>query len=255
MRSKILIVVVAVALGLTAAFFAGRYIQSARLRLEADAKPVEVLVATQDLAPGMTVADLAEQGLVTSVEVPGQFVSDGAVSSLGVIDGQVLASPVAKDEQLTRARFSYASQAGLAFTVPKDYLAVAIGNNAVIGVAGLLQPGDFVAVIATFEEDGGGLEAITTKFVIPKARVLAVGTSLSSTESTVGTTGSAILSADRVAEEDRATPNTVTLALSPADVEKIIFAEEAGRIRLALLGPGAADVPATQGATYPKVIE
>ncbi len=256
MRSRILVVVVAVLLGLTAAFFAGRYIQSARLRIEADAQPVAVLVATADLAPGMTVEQLAEAGLVTTAEVPAQFVSDGAVSSLSAISGQVLSTSVAKDEQLTRARFDYASQAGLAFTVPQDHLAVSISNSAVIGVAGLLQPGDLVVVVATFEESAGEADTAVTQIIIPKARVLAVGSSLSSMESSIGPAANgSILAADRAADEARVIPDTVTLALSASDVEKVVFAEQEGYIRLALLGPGAADVAPTAGVTYANVLE
>lgn len=253
MRSRILIIVIAVVLGLAAAFLAGQYIQSARLRIEADARPVEVLVATQDLSPGMTAEQLAEDELVTTVEIPGQFVSDGALSTLGTVAGQVLSSPVSKDEQLTHARFDYASQAGLAFTVPQDYLAVSISNSAVIGVAGLLRPGDSVVVIATFEETSELATAIT-KIIIPKARVLAVGSSLSSVEATVAV-GGGLLSSDRAGDDTGMVPNTITLALSPQDVEKIVFAEREGNLRLALLGSGATDVPATVGATYEQIIQ
>jgi hypothetical protein len=43
--------------------------------------------------------------------------------------------------------------------------------------------------------------------------------------------------------------------LSPADAEKLVFAQEQGKVWLALLGSGTTEVPATPGQRFPGVIE
>lgn len=257
MRSRVLILVAAAIVGLAAAFLAGRYINAARLKVEAQAKPVEVLVATKDLPQGMTAEQLFSGGYVEKRAIPAQFVASGAISSSSAVEGQLLAASVSAGEQLTKARFSYASQAGLAFSVPEDHVAVAMADSEVIGVAGLVRPGDFVAVIATFESGSNAVADAETRIIIPKARVLAVDDSLSSIESTAPATEkkSSVLSGGGKTMADKTAPATITLALSSADAERLVFADEEGAVRLALLASGVTDVARTSGTRYPAVLK
>lgn len=256
MRSKILILVLAIALGLLATFVALRYINAARATVEAQDRPVDVLVAQQDLPAGMTADEIMAEELVKLVSIPRRYVSDGAISSTAAISGRVLTAPLARGEQITSSRFSLPAAAGLSFAVPQDYVAVAMPNTASRGVAGLLRPGDSVAVYATFEPDGG-LEAAVTKMVLRKARVLAVGTSTTPVEPNQNAeteNENARLGAPARTQDDDVA-STVTLALSPLDAEKLVFATEQGQIWLALIGSGTTEVPATPGQQFPAIIE
>lgn len=256
MRTKIIVLVVAVLLGLAAAYAAVNYIEGARSTIEAGEQPVQVLVAQQDLPAGLPSEELVDNEYVVLVEIPRRFVADGAVSSTAVIAGKLLTVPLTKGEQITEARFSLPTEAGLSFAVPEDFVAVAVNNNASRGVAGLIRPGDSVVVYATFAPSGG-LEEAVTKLMLPKARVLAVGASTSSLDETAAeetNDGAGGLTGTRAAERAEA-PSTITLALSTADAEKIVFAEEQGSIWLALLGPGTTEVPATPGQRFPGVVE
>jgi pilus assembly protein CpaB len=257
MRSKILILIVAIALGLLAAFVALRYINGARAEVEAEDRPVDVLVAQQDLPAGMTAEELAGEKYVVLVSVPRRYVADGAISSTAAITGKVLTAPLSRGEQVTNSRFSLPAAAGLSFAVPEDYVAIAMPNTAPRGVAGLLRPGDSVAVYATFEPEGG-LEEAVTKLVLRKARVLAVGSSTTpgaqeSSDEEQQTT--ARLGGSPASNQEDEVPNTVTLALSPSDAEKLVFANEQGKVWLALIGSGTTEVPATGGEQFPDIIE
>ena len=260
MRTKVLILVAAIILGLIAAVSAARYIDSARGRVEAQEQPVDVLIAQQDLPSGMSGEELIGQELLKLQAVPRRYVSDGAISSAVAIEGKILTVPLAKGEQVTGSRFSLPSAAGLSFAVPSDYVAVAMPNSADRGVAGLVRPGDHVVVYATFEPTGELAEAVT-RLILRKARVLAVGS-----------TTTALSSSSTDEEEDAAptgtltgqtsggssageVPGTLTLALSPADAEKLVFAQEEGKIWFALLGSGTTEVPATPGQRFPGIIE
>lgn len=239
MRSKVLIIVLALVLGGLAAVFAATYLRSARTDIAAQNQPVEVLVATQDLPRGLTTEELMQRKLVELRKVPRQFVSADAISSLRGVESQVLAVPIGTGEQITRTRFSYPQDAGLAYSVPEDLVAVSAEVNEVSGVAGLLKPGDYVIVYATM--NGGarrGDETARTVVLIPRARVLAVGnkigveSSASLSEQSQQSKGGALNGRGTTGSD---VPKTVTLALTTAEAGKLTFAQEEGTTRLALL--------------------
>jgi len=251
MKSKVLILVLALVMGVVATFFAIRYLSSATQRLEAEAEPVKVLVAAEEIPRGMSAEELVEKGLIVTQEIPRMYVSSGAVSQISSIEGQVVSSPISKGEQVTLTRFQYAAQAGLSYGVPEGFVAVAIPSDAVKGVAGLLKPNDTVMVAATFKPGPNGEEAFT-KVLLPKARVLAVGASVGAeaeddeikTTSGLGSRGS---------NDQEQIASTVTLALTPADLEKLVYAEEQGSVWLALLPATATDIPVTAGRSLDTV--
>ncbi|MDH4139161.1 MAG: Flp pilus assembly protein CpaB [Coriobacteriia bacterium] len=251
MRTKIVILIIAVVLGLFAAFAAVNYVESARSAIAAEEQPVEVLVAQQDLPAGLSAEELIDEDYIALAEMPRRYVADGAVSSIAVIEGKLLTAPLTKGEQVTTGRFSLPTEAGLSFAVPEDYVAVSLPNSASRGVAGLIRPGDSVVVYATFE-----IEDAVTKLILPKARVLAVGVSTTSVlgDSEGEEAGGIAPTSSRAAAKDEVS-STLTLALSPADAEKLVFAQEEGKVWLALLGSGTTEVPGTPGQRYPGVIE
>ncbi len=257
MRSKVLILIAALALGLLAAFATGRYLSDARSQIEADAEPVAVYVATQDLPKGMSSGELLDKGYIKTQEVPRRFVSDGAISVSAAIADQVLASDVAKGEQLTKARFQLRTQAGLGYTVPADYLAVMIPGEGVRGLTGLLKPGDYVAVLATFEPDEGRIEDAFTKIILRKVKVLAIDsdTTESAETSPTASGGGGVLGGGSRTGTIADTLNSVTLAVTPVEAEKLVFAREEGRVWLALISSQSTSVPATPGIRYPQAIQ
>lgn len=251
MRSKVLIVVLAVILGGVAAVLAAGYLQSARTDLAAQNEPVEVLIAQQDLPRGMTARDLIERKLIIVKQVPAQFVAADAVSSARIIENQVLATPVSAGEQLTRSRFEYPAEAGLSYSVPEGLVAISIAVDDVTGVAGLLKAGDSVVVYQSFEPDGRA--SAITKVAIAKARVVAVGanTSAAAKEESKDEGGGLGGQADEGRTENEY--QTVTLALDPKDAEATAFAQEFGTIHLGLLPQNAEPSPKLAPTTYKTV--
>ncbi len=271
MRSKIIVLVVALVLGGLAAVMAAQYLDSAKTRIQADAEPIEVLVAQEDIPRGMSADELIERKVIVREAVPRQFVAADAVSSARAIEGQVLATGLSAGEQVTKARFQYPSQAGLAYSIPEGLVAVAISNDSVKGVAGLLKPGDFVMVVATFEEpteedkEADRQQTATpkkdtiTRILLSRVRVLATGGTIGAEAAADPAAGDdrGVLAAQRdtdVAGETVA-PSTVTLGLSPGDVEKLVFAEENGKVHLALLGATDQAIPPTGGRTFQTIFK
>lgn len=255
MRSKILVIVVALILGGIAAVLAANYLRSARTDIAAESEPVVVLVASEDLPRGLSAEELISKGLVVEQEVPRRFVAADAVSSERAIANQVLAVPVSAGEQLTKTRFQYPSQAGLSYTVPEDFVAVSISVDDVTGVSGLLKPGDNVVVYATFKPEGQDAEGESTPdftmTAISRAKVLAIGAETSAEPSTSSNDqedeNAGLLASNRAQNESGAggegNYRTVTLALSVEDGQRTVFAAETGSIYLALL-PRNAEEPA-----------
>jgi pilus assembly protein CpaB len=245
MRGKLLIGLAAILLGVAAAFLGLTYLNTAAGRLTAEQRPIEVLVAAQDIPRGTTAEELVSKKLAVVQKVPARYVADAAVSSARTIEGRVLASPVSKGQQLTNAFFQLPADAGLAYGVPSNYVAIAIPTDEYRSVAGLIKPGDQVAVIGTVQL--GQDDKTQTHILVPKARVLAIGKDVGSGEQPKPTgktqTG---LASNQTQQQQNALPKSVTLALSPADAERIVFVEESGKVWLALL-PGSATAGATAG--------
>ena len=239
MRSKVLIIVLALVLGGLAAVFAATYLRSARTDIAAQNQPVEVLVATQDLPRGLTTEELLKRKLVELRQVPRQFVSADAISSLRGVQDQVLAVPIGTGEQVTRTRFAYPQDAGLAYSVPEDLVAISASVDEVGGVAGLLKPGDYVVVYATVKGGArrGDTQTSRTVVLIPRARVLAVGDQIgieasNSLADQQKKSGGALGGGD---SREVNTYKSVTLALTTEEASKLTFAQEEGKTRLALL--------------------
>ena len=254
MKSRLLILAVAIALGITAALITARYLDDATARLNAEAEPVQVMVATQDVPRGMTAEEMLAEGYVQLEEVPRRYVADGAVSAQGTIEGKVLAASLSAGEQLTLARFRYPNAVGLSYSIPEGFVAMSIAADDVKCVGGMLKPGDYVLVAVTLDP-GPEDEGAQTQILLQKVKILAVGEQTDPDPEPVSTEAEPTGLAASSRNEQKTSALTVTLALAPADVEKLVFAEEQGSVWLALLPATATDVPATDGRTLQSVFE
>jgi len=254
MRAKIVILVVALVLGGIAAVLGVSYLNSARGTIASESQPIEVLVAQDNLPRGLSIEELMQQGLVKTEQVPRRFVAADAVSSARIVEGQVLAVPLSAGQQLTKAGFQFASQAGLSYTVPEGFIGLTVAVDDVSGVAGLLKPGDNVMVFATLKPKNGNDAAYTTQ-LIPKARVLAVGSSVTAEQSPTSETRQTgvLSSASQSASAAGSAYRSITLALSVIDAERVAFVEELGVLQLGLLSQTAAATSTVAPTSFSNV--
>jgi pilus assembly protein CpaB len=135
--------------------------------------------------------------------------------------------------------------AGLPSMIPQGMRAVSVRVNDVVSVAGFVQPGTHVDVLATGNEGSGNERQTTT--VLENVLVLAVGKSL-----------------DRNVTADAQTAPVITLAVSPDDAQKVALVSQEGRIQLSLRNPvdtKKGGISATRsssvypGATPPVAVE
>ncbi|MDP1809521.1 MAG: Flp pilus assembly protein CpaB [Actinomycetota bacterium] len=247
MRQRGIVIIIAILMGLLAAFMVTRYTGQAKTAALARAKMVDVITAKDNAPRGLTLDALFSRQLVEVKKVPREYVPISALGAKSDMGAKVLAVDVDAGEQLTAAKFKPAKEAGLAFTVPADKVAVAIPIDDMKAAGNLVKVGDLVNVVGTAKGPEG---ADMTKTFLQKVSVLAVGSSL---ENPVGgsQTGLAAASAPSGTNGGR----TVTLALSQADAEKLIFMQDQGRIWLTLLPSGKAAAVTTVGQTIDSVFK
>lgn len=251
MKSKVAIVVVALVLAGAAAFFAGRYLQDARSNIASESQPVEVLVAQEDVPQGTSADEMIAKKMVVLQDVPRRFTAAGAVSTPKAVEGMVLATPLTRGQQLTPDQFAAPAVAGLAFSIPKQQLALTIPVDEVNGVGGLVKPGDHIVLYATFSPGPKG-EKDLTKLLLGDAKVLAVGTSLRTDQAAQNSEKGGLTSSR--SEKSSEPAKTLTLAVAPEDVERVVFAEETGRVWCALLPATTQEIPDSSGQTIRTVV-
>jgi pilus assembly protein CpaB len=145
-----------------------------------------------------------------------------------VIDRGLIAS-VVENEPLVESKLApRASGAGLPPSIPQGMRAMSVKVNEVIGVAGFVVPGTRVDVMVTIRQQNDSMARI----VASNVQVLTAGTRYDQDN----------------AKDGKPIPSTVvTLAVAPADAERITLAQAEGQIMLALRNPLDVDPTATNG--------
>lgn len=248
MKPRFVIIVVAVILGVVATLGVNGYLAGIKKQAVEEQKTVKVWVAASDIPKGTSIEDIQEEKFAELKNIPQRYVASQAMSSIRNIEGQVLSVDISVGEQLTVGKFKHPSEAGLSFSVPKDFIAVSIPYDEIKGVAGMVKPGDLLTVFSTFNPGPDGEDA--TKILLQKVQVIAVGATVGAekTREKERTVGAAEASPSETQDQ-----KTVTLALKPAEAEKVVFAQENGKIWLGLHPTNFAEAATTKGITLKTV--
>src|SRR6266576_5627792 len=176
---------------------------------------VEVVVAVNDLQVGAKLEDrdIRLTRFPQSVVPPGAFTKKNQVLGRGVV------LPVSRGEFILPAKLAAANAgSGLPSLIPPGMRAVSVRVNDVVSVAGFVQPGSRVDVLATGNQGGGNDRQTTT--VLENVAVIAVGKNL-----------------ERNPIGDTQPAPVITLLVSPDDGQRLTLASQEGRIQLALRNP------------------
>jgi pilus assembly protein CpaB len=233
-RNTRLLIVLIVALGAAgiASFAAWHAVRTMPARVVA-VPTVQTVVAARSLPLGTLVgpSDLKLVAWPATSVVPGAFRTTDAVVNRGLVAG------VAENEPLTAAKLAPAGTGGgLAPTIPEGMRAISIRVNEVVGVAGFVQPGAHVDVVAVVR---GDTSSTVSRSVLTNIKVLAAGTR-----------------ADQVRANVNApqTPTTVvTLLVSPSEAERLALASSEGSVTLVLRNPLDTGDVATEGTRLPAL--
>lgn len=226
MRDKRLIIVIACAVvfGLVAAILAGRYLSNVEGRSN------KIVVAKVNIPLSTMIR--AEQ--VTIQQLPREATPDGAFTAPEKLIGRVSITNIGAREPLTELKLAPAgSEAGLTGVISEGFRAITVKVDEVVGVAGLLQPGawvDVVAVVSPQEQSSG--QGPTSKIVLQHIKVLATDQNIDTEKK-----DAKILSA-----------KAVTLQVLPEQAEKLALAQAEGKLQLVMRNSVDKDDVQTAGA-------
>jgi pilus assembly protein CpaB len=198
------------------------YVRDIRDKALAGTDPVEVLVAKGKIPAGMTAVQASAKGLLGRQQLPKVAVLDGAVGSVDALSGKAAVVDIYKGEQIVAERFASPDEGRGLLPIPAGQQAMSVEVDVPPGVAGYIQAGDHVSVIAKIDNPEP-----KTQFVLQNVQVLTVG----------------LRSADDGAKKGkglaRDTDSIVyTLAVTPAGAEKLAYAVLHGKVYFTLLPPG-----------------
>jgi pilus assembly protein CpaB len=178
-------------------------------------RSVQVVVAADDIQVGSKLADRD----VRLAVLPQSSVPPNAFSRKSQVLGRGAVLPITQGDFILPSKLAAEDAgSGLPSMIPPGMRAVSVRVNDVVSVAGFVQPGTRVDVLATGNE--GGNERQTTT-VLENVAVIAVGRSL----------------LDRIITGETQTAGVITLLVSPDDAQKLTLASQEGRIQLALRNP------------------
>jgi Flp pilus assembly protein CpaB len=208
LRGAAVFLALLLAFGATIAVFL--YVKGVRQEAKtANVGTVAVIVSKVDLPVGTKMDTLITQGAFTTQDIPQDALVQGVVTDLGQIRGQTTSYPILAGEQISTLRFQgTGGVAGGPIGIPDGFEAITLPLETPRQVGGILTRDSHVTIFATF--------ATQTIVLVPDAVVLKADTLLA------GQAGGNL---------------NVTLALKPADAQKAILAQEAGKLWFSLLPP------------------
>lgn len=240
-RTVLLIAAVVVAALGTALVFL--YANRAEERAQAGAEPVQVLVATVGIAAGTTGADISQSGAVELRSLPAASIPPGAISDLTPVADLVAISTIFEGQVLLQPMFGTQQQASGGLTLPEGTMAVSVSLGDPQRVAGFVRPGSDVAVFLTVA-GAEGEEEDQTAVLLERVPVVAVGPSTVSTSTT--TEG-------QTSNTEEIPTAILTLALDQEQAQKVVQADSAGTMYLALLNDESAVDPERPGTTTANI--
>jgi len=226
MRSRGMVGLVAFALATIATFSIFLYVHGVKRKAETGGAQVAVIVSKKDIPAATNLDVLISSGVFTSETIPKTDMVQGAVTSLEQLKGRRTSVPILAGEQIPVARLQGSTALpGGTFGIPVGYEAMTLSLDPTRIVGGLVQTGDHVSLYAAFQPPVTSYETVT---LVPDVRVLRIQKPSAGQPATTGT--------------------MITMALKPSDAQKVVFAQENGKVWIGLQPPGQTGVrvPPTQ---------
>lgn len=211
---KLRVIVLPLLVGLLTTSLVYYYIKQMEAR-SIFARTVDVVVTSQNIPA----KSLLQENMLTIKQIPEDLVNANVLSSKAEALNKITTVPLAEGEIVLKTKLATdIEKTGLAYYIPDKKRAITIAVNEIIGVSGFAQPGDFIDVYSTFPGSIAGKEK--TILVLENLPVLAVARDTDTT-------------ADKAVKDIKAY-TSITLAATPEEACRLIFAEERGHLRLVL---------------------
>lgn len=247
-QRRTLILVAAIAIGALASFLVWNYVNGVQDEAFNNAEQVPVYLVKESIPRGTPGLDAAQ--MIVKENIPRKFKPSNAITSIEDISGKVAVSDLVPNQVVVSDMFVDASdplaRATFAERLTKvggskdkpaeDQVAISINVDSVHGVAGLIQPGDYVNIMMAprSSADGASTKNGTTfdaRYLYQKAIVLAVG---QNAVPQAGAAASATPSEDPNAAQPENNAGLITLMV-PAKAAQYIASVEPSLIYLTLV--------------------
>ncbi|HWM14007.1 MAG TPA: Flp pilus assembly protein CpaB [Gaiellaceae bacterium] len=139
----------AIALAAVAVLLVFYYVAQERGRLQEDQELVPVWVATKNIPSGTSGAELESGNYIEKAEVERSIVAPGALLEPQDVATKIVSEPVYKGEQVSQLRFRSQAERGVRAQLTGNLRAFQVPGTEHQLLAGTLQEGDRVDVVAT----------------------------------------------------------------------------------------------------------
>jgi pilus assembly protein CpaB len=238
-------IIISILFGIFAGIFIWLYLSSRERELLQIADVRTVVVAAIDILPGTAI----EENMLTEASVPLKFVQPSAFASAREVVGQIAAIPIQQGSQVLGTAMTGVGR-NLATKVPRGMRGISIAVTDVTGISGLLAPNNYVDVIATVKlgsAPGASNQRTFVTTLFQNVLVLAVGDDLGE----VRVRGGDQDALAALAQQERQRFSTVTLALTPQQVQDLILAQDVGDLSLSLRSFREGETPASLTRSSP----
>jgi len=220
-RRKVLLAVAAViaALGTLLVFL---YVRGADTRADERYEAVQVLRVVKPIAAGETVEAAQAAGKIETSSVSQKDQLPDALTSTEDIQGKVAVTALYPGEQVLSSKFG-ATGSATGLTIPKGKIAISVNLTDPSRVAGFVNPGDKVAIFMTGTDAAGSF----SRMLLPKIQVIGAGTTTMVATTTTDPEG--------VATTDELPKTLLTLAVTQAEAERVLYGTTNGELSFGLL--------------------
>lgn len=184
---------------------------------------VPVVVAKTDIKE----LELIDDRKVQMITVPRKYRMPGVFDKQEQLYNTIAAMPIKKGEQITKPRITYpGARSGLSrqVSIGKRAMSVQISEGQAVGK--LIKPGDRVDILTLIDYAGGRKEKLKVKTVLQDVYILATGLNVTKEIPLVG------MKVDKEVRKmnlnNYTNFNTMTMELSPYEVQKMMFLIKAG---------------------------
>lgn len=202
------------------------YIESRETELQSDyGNQTPVVIAKEDIKE----LEIIDDRKVQLVNVPSKFQMPGNFKRVEDLYNTIAAVPIKKGEQITAPRVTYpGAQSGLSRQISIGKRALSIQVTEGQAVSRLLKPGDRVDILALVDYASGKKERLKVKTVLQDVLVLSTGLYVTNSVPIVNLKSESENEVRQMKLNSYTNFNTVTLELTPFEVQKMVFLISAG---------------------------